>query len=155
MGMNSMDDAPLTANPDAADYLAYAVALIATAGAEFEDIRKKNPALAAEVILRHLGYLHAELSAAADRLGIRPDRYADGRAVVSTLDLGTRTFVKTWHPDADHAVNACREAGVIKTDHGDWCVIVSAPGHLDARPMAADSAEAVDDLGHRAMIWPR
>jgi hypothetical protein len=139
-----MKDLPLT--PDPVEFLKFSAGLIATAGAEFEEIGKTNPALAAEVILRHLGYLHAELSSAADRLGIRPDRYADGRAVVSTLDLGTRTFVKTWHPDADHAVNACREAGVIKTDHGDWCVIVSAPGHLDALPLSTESAQAADDL---------
>jgi hypothetical protein len=150
-----MKDLPLT-DPDGVDFLKFTAALVITAAAEFEDIRKKNPALAAEAILAHLHHVHAQLGAAVDRFaGTPPDRYADGRAVVSTLDLGTRTFVKTWHPDADHPMNVLGEVGVVETDHGRWCVIVSAPGHLDARPLPADSAEAVDDLGHRAMIWPR
>jgi hypothetical protein len=152
--MNNMKDLPLTADPDAVDFLKFTAALVITAASEFALISDTNPALAAEAIRARLHHLHAEIVAAVDRSGTRLDRYADGRAVVSTLDLGTRTFVKTWHPAVDHPMNAPGDAGVVETEEGARRrVIASAPGHLDWLALP-DTPEAADDLGKRVMIWP-
>jgi hypothetical protein len=149
------DGAP--AAPDAADFLKFAAALVAVSASEFALISDTSPVLAAEAIRGRLHHLHAELVAAADRFGgTRLDRYADGRAVVSMLDFDEshRIFVHAWHPDFNHPMNAPGEAGVVETeDGGRRRVIVSAPGHLDWLALA-ETAEAADDLGHRAMIWP-
>jgi hypothetical protein len=145
-------------DPDAVDFLKFAVALVTVAASEFALISDTSPELAAEAIRARLHHLHAELVATVDRFAGAPlDRYADGRAVVSMLDFDDeshRTFAHAWHPDFNHPMNAPGEAGVVETENGARRrVIVSAPGHLDWLALA-ETAEAADDLGKRVMIWP-
>jgi hypothetical protein len=149
--MNNMKDLPLT--PDPVEFLKFAAGLVTAAMAEFDQLSDKNPALAAEVIRTRMHHLRAELVAAVDSSTAPENRYTDGRPVISTLDLGPRIFIKVWHPDVNHPMNAPAEVGVDYETRRR--VIVSAAGHLDAVPLPADTAEPVDDLGHRAMIWPR
>jgi hypothetical protein len=144
-----MTDAHDTANTDAADpdaveFLKFAAGLVTAAMAEFDQL-SENPAPAVETIRARMHHLRAELVAAVDRSSAPENRYTDGRAVISTLDLGSRIFIKVWHPDFNHPMNAPAEVGV--DYEAGRRVIVAAPGHLDSVPLTTESAQAADGLG--------
>ena len=72
------------------------------------------------------------------------DRYADGRAVVSWVNVGDRSYVRSWHPDKSNEMNRPGPANVITDANGTRKqVIVSAPGHLDTITLA-DAGAAGD-----------